>query len=50
MESDTPGKKSDTGDDPEYVDYQLIYNYTKQIEIQMKELKSENRALRNHLD
>ena len=50
MASDTPGKKSDTGDDTEYVDYQFMYNYTKQIEIQMDELKSENRALRNHLD
>ena len=50
MASDTAGKKSGTGDDPEYVDYQLMYNYTKQIEIQMDELKSENTALRNHLD
>lgn len=50
MASDTPGKKTGTGDDAEYVHYQLMYNYTIQIEIQMDELKSENTALRNHLD
>ena len=49
MASDTPGKKTGTGDDPEYVDYQLMYNYTKQVETQMEELKSESTTLRNHL-
>ena len=49
MASDTPGKKTYTctSDDPEYVDCQLMYSHTKQIEIQMDELKSENTALQS---
>ena len=46
----TKRKATDNGNDPEYVDYPLIYNYMKQMEIKMDAMKAENKALHERLD
>ena len=45
----TKRKATDSGDEPQVVDFQFMYNYMKSIESQLYELGQENKRLHERL-